>query len=169
MPWLCAQTKSLQERRTARGITQRCGANVLLPLLKSAVIIKNNQRIYKLPLFPGYLFIEYKNDSLFYNLRFIEGFIRILKFDGSISFVPQDFIDMIIKRTDSEGYWIEVEMKDYIYEGQKVKFKDSLYCSLDGIVATTTCEERVNILINILGSQRKVEVGRNELELCEVT
>jgi transcription antitermination factor NusG len=110
-------------------------------------------------MFPGYIFIN--TDLKFYNvLRYTKGIKKILKFGNNIPILNNDDIQDII---NAEKFSSSNPVTKIFKLGQEVLIKKG---SLKGnLVKVQSLPEarRIDVLIHILGSKRKVSVAVSDL------
>ena len=129
--------------------------------LPKIVLEKFNTNSKEELMFPGYIFIN-TNLKNYAALKYTKGIKKILKFGENIPSMSKDDIDAIMKIEDesknkpiSTIYTMgqEVVIKEGSFKGNLVKI-----CSLPAA-------KRIDILINILGSKRKVNIALEDLAL----
>tara|TARA_B110000003_G_scaffold268559_1_gene298226 strand:+ start:57 stop:533 length:477 start_codon:yes stop_codon:yes gene_type:complete len=112
-------------------------------------------------MFPGYIFIN-TNLKNYAALKYTKGIKKILKFGENIPSMSKDDIDAIMK--------IEHESKNKpistIYTmGQEVVIKEGSFKGNLVKICSLPAAKRIDILINILGSKRKVNIALEDLAL----
>ena len=110
-------------------------------------------------LFPGYIFVNtaFKNYS---TLKYTVGIKNVIKFGDNISFMPDKDIATIqmteeLSKTDP--------LTTQFHLGQEAVVKDG---SLKGTlvkICSLSSKDRVGVLLNILGSSRKVIIPKKDL------
>ena len=155
--WLVASYKLNEVARLELNL-QNQSFNYYLPKI---LLKKLNSNLKEELMFPGYIFIN-TDPANYAALKYTKGIKNILKFGKSIPTISKDDIKSIMK--------IECESKNnpiptkYII-GQEVVIKGG---SLKGNlvkICSLPAAKRIDILINILGSKRKVNIALADLAL----
>tara|TARA_B100000780_G_C20928753_1_gene370196 strand:+ start:56 stop:532 length:477 start_codon:yes stop_codon:yes gene_type:complete len=122
---------------------------------------KLNTNLKEELMFPGYIFIN-TNLKNYSALKYTKGIKKILKFGDNIPSMSKDDINAIMK--------IEHESKDKplstIYTmGQEVVITEGSFKGNLVKICSLPAAKRIDILINILGSKRKVNIALEDLAL----
>ena len=127
------------------------------------IIIQKNKSIFKKDevLFPGYIFIHI-DPTKYSALNYTKGVKNIIKFGNNISFISDDEIENI---KVFEKIHQNLPVKKNIQIGQDVKIKEG---GLKGNLAkiySLPAKERIDILVYILGSKRRINIALKDLAL----
>ena len=114
------------------------------------------------PLFPNYIFGKFDIDQNYSLVRWARGVNKILGFGGNFIPVSEEVIELIKKRTDSNG----IVRKTYHFEpNDLVRIKSGPLKDLLGIFERWVSDsERVRILLNFIGYQPAVELHYSMIE-----
>jgi transcriptional antiterminator RfaH len=160
--WYVAYTKPRQESR-AKEHLQRQGFECLLPLIKQKRR-RNKQRIERIePLFPRYLFLhlDFTRDSIA-PIRSTQGVIGLVRFGDRIATVPESFMEALLGTIDPQSGLIGIPEKVFS-QGEAIVIETGPLAGTHGIFQAPRGEDRVAILLEILGSSREVIVPRDAI------
>lgn len=111
------------------------------------------------PLFPRYLFVQVDCERMPW--RSINGTFGVSRLvsDGDLPVpVPAMLIDEIRAREDAAGY-IRVGRDLHCKIGDPVRITEGPLCDLVGLFESLSDEERVTLLVNLLGRDVRVEIS----------
>lgn len=155
--WLVASYK-INEQKILELNLRNQNFNYYLPKI---LIRKLNNKFKEEVLFPGYIFINSSSEN-YSALKFTRGIKNLIKFGKNISVIDNDEIDNIrLIEEQSKTHPVELNLslgqEAYIKRGS---FKGSIVkiCSLPA-------KKRVEILIYILGSKRRINIATEDLSL----
>ncbi len=159
--WFVVQSKPKQET-TAEVNLGRQGYETYCPRI---VLKRRNRGRWKQiikPLFPRYLFVhlEQGRDD-FSPIRSTMGVAGLVRFGGVPSALAPSIIDDIKSRED-EKQGIHVDPPQW-QPGATVEITDGALAGLKGIFLADSGEERVIILLNMLGRENKVVVTQDAI------
>lgn len=160
--WYAIHTKPRQEE-VARENLQRQDFEIFLPMIKA----KKRQRgkwIDKIePLFPRYLFIRLAifEDS-FAPIRSTRGVQQIVRFGDYPAQVPTDFVQALIANQDTL-LGIQKPKVPVFKPGDKVTVIDGPLQGLTGIIENDNGEERVIMMLNLLGRDNVLSIETDNL------
>jgi transcription antitermination factor NusG len=122
---------------------------------------KLNTNLKEELMFPGYIFIN-TNLNNYSALKYTKGIKKILKFGENVPSMSKDDIDAIIK--------IEHESKNKPFStiytmGQEVVITEGRFKGNLVKICSLPAAKRINILIHVLGSKRKVNIALKDLSL----
>jgi transcriptional antiterminator RfaH len=129
--------------------------------LREQIRSRSGRRIGRTPpLFPGYLFLWVV--SGWWNARWSPGVVRLIM-DGFVpAHVPDAVIDEI--RSRERGGYVELLKPRGLRPGMRVRVLDGPLREQIGMLAALRPHERVLVLLQLLGGQQRVELGRNAIE-----
>lgn len=159
MPWVLAMTRPNCEALASYNLEAQ-GYEHYLPIF---LLRRPNRAPVRKPLFPRYIFIHI--DQRWYSLLGTKGISRVLLGDTGPLTVADNIIESIRSREDSNGL-VMLERKPKFAVGTKLKAKSGplagheLFC--DGMRG----DDRVLVLVNMLGRQVKTELPENVLILA---
>lgn len=159
--WYVVMTKSKSEYIAKTHLSQQDYEIYLPEALVDKRIKKNSPRLTA-PLFPGYLFVRLSDESDDWRpIKSTRGVMKLISFADVPAQVPVDLIDALKEREDAQGVH-RVFQTDY-EPGDTVRLLTKPYELYEAIVHIPE-DERVILLMNILGNQTKVEVGYQDIE-----
>jgi len=168
-PWLCVNTRS-DEGARIRLTMRREGCEVFWPryierMPKKDDVIRQ--------LFPGYMFVQLPKGMGATDLRRLPGVLGVVGVKDRGRPDPCDHVVAdLLKRAKAIDLPID-ETEDSIKplgredEDVKVRITAGRFAGLHGLLRADRGQARVNVLLDILGGQRIVEMGRELLERAE--
>lgn len=163
--WYLVHTKPRKESVAEQNL-ERQGYEVYLPL------IHQQRRRYERwvqiiePLFPRYLFIRlrpgYDNMT---PVRYTSGVQNLVRFTEEPAIVPGVVVDCIMRTADAHT-GLHSPKRPAFQRGDSVTIEKGPLANLQAIVWGESGEERVMILLTILGRETVVTVSRNTLGLA---
>lgn len=163
--WYAVQTHSRGEM-LAHANLERQGYEVYLPrYLKRRRHARRTDWV-KAPLFPRYLFVRL--DPEFRAWRAINSTIGvqyIISFDGRPAPIPEGIIEQITAREDESGI-VHAGSAMTFKTGEEVRVIGGALAEQTGLFDCDIDEERVFILLNLLGRQVRVKVSSEQLTAC---
>lgn len=116
------------------------------------------------PLFPRYMFVNMKTGvDDFSKLRSTKGCVDLVKFGGKAATVPSGLIALIQSQAD-ENSVLDLSALEQLEVGGAVRVAEGPFEGLMGTIAKKKGDERVIVLLNVLGAERNVELKRNQLD-----
>jgi transcriptional antiterminator RfaH len=159
--WYVIQTKPRQESVAVENL-KRQGYATYCPHMAQAK--RRRQRWQKViePLFPRYLFIRLAEGiDNFAPIRSTIGVLNMVRFGGQPATIPQQVIDNIHKQ--EQILLAEPGEHPNWKAGDKVQVIDGPFAGLNGIFQKQNSQERVIILLNLLGLKNSVAVEANSI------
>jgi len=156
MEWYAVRTKAKQEKTAEHHLSNQ-NFDIFLPLLRVTVKrgVTWNKRIE--PLFPGYLFVKLDVDvQSTASIRSTRGVVGLVKQGDCLLPVPSGVMDEIIALQEVGKDAIEIIQK--FKAGEEVTITHGPMAGLDAIYKAKSSEERVIVLLNILGGETRVAV-----------
>lgn len=161
MRWYVIQTKPKKEEEAQSYLSTK-GLEVFNPLMEA--FLSRNGRLNKevKPLFPNYIFGKFDIDQNYNLVRWARGVKKILGFGGNFTPVSEEIVELIKKRTDSNG----IVRKNLHFEpNDLVRIKSGPLEDLLGIFDRWVSDgERVRVLLNLIGYQPAVEIHYSMIE-----
>lgn len=159
--WYVVQTKPRQESVAVENL-ERQGYSTYCPRMIQAK--RRRQRWQKVsePLFPRYLFVQLAEGiDDFAPIRSTTGVLNMVRFGEKPATIPQQAINTIqhqeqiitSKASDMPNWQL----------GDSVQVVDGPFAGLKGIFQKKNTEERVIILLSILGRENLITVGSNSV------
>jgi transcriptional antiterminator RfaH len=159
--WYVIQTKPKKEEEATSYLSTK-GVEILSPLLET--FTTRNARITKelKPLFPGYIFGKFDLEQNYPLVRWAKGVKCILAFGGYPTHISEEVVQVIKERTDTQGV---VRISQHFRPNDVVRIKAGPLKDLLGIFERWVSDnERVRILLNLIGYQPAVEMHYSMIE-----
>ena len=114
--------------------------------------------------FPRYLFISLnKTSDNWSSIRSTVGIANIVRFTQYPAIVSESLISVLMQQENQETGFYDEESKFKL--GNSVRITDGSLAGYEGVFKAKTGEERVIILLNVMGNQSEVKVDMDSLEL----
>jgi transcriptional antiterminator RfaH len=159
--WYVIQTKPKKEGEATTYLSTK-GVEIFGPLIE-AFTTKNARMTKELkPLFPGYLFGKFDLEQNYPLVRWGKGVKCVLGFGGYPVPISEEVVQVIKERTDGHGI---VRVKQNFSPHDVVRIKAGPLKDLLGIFERWVSDnERVRILLNLIGYQPAVEMHYSMVE-----
>jgi len=162
--WYAVQTKARQEAIAEQHLGNQA-FHTFLPLLRIVRHRRGRWQGVIEPLFPGYLFveldIEQQNAA---PIRSTRGVISLVRHGGIPRPIPTHIIEPLIDAQHTHGEAIEPEK--LFKAGDKVTLIDGPFAGLTAIFEAKSSQERVILMLNMLGGQTRVSVSAHDIKLA---
>ena len=159
--WYLVYSKPRQEQ-VAKENLERQGYHTYLPLLKVPRRRLGRRVVRVEPMFPRYLFI--KLDTVKDNwapIRSTVGVQKMVRFGVEPTPVPAGLVSSLRAREDAQGVQ---NIPLHTYEtGQRVRIEEGPFTGYEGIFIAKTGEERVLVLLDVVGRQARARVDLGAL------
>lgn len=115
------------------------------------------------PLFPFYIFVLLNNDSNWSVIRSTRGVSRLVSFNSIPASVDQSIIDGISYHCAK----LHSEKPENLFkQGDRVLITEGCFRELEAIVAASTGEERVILLLNLFNRQQRIDLPVHMIKSC---
>lgn len=159
--WYLVYAKPKKEE-LARVNLERQGYPAYLPMMRTPRRRSGRRIIRVEPMFPRYLFIHLNTDTdNWAPIRSTLGVVNLVRFGMFPSPVPDDLVAALRARDNASGVQ-EIPLSTF-KEGQRVRIEDGPFVGYEGIFLAHTSEERVTILLDIVGKQARAKVNVEHL------
>jgi transcriptional antiterminator RfaH len=159
--WYLIFTKPRQEEVALANLTRQ-GYGVYLPRLRHWR--KRGKRLLVVePLFPRYLFIHLNSHTDNWTpIRSTLGVMSLVRFGTEPARVPDDLVAHLKSRENDEALheWAEPKLA----VGDRVRVAEGPLAGYEGVLLAKSGRERVTLLLDILGSQVRAQLARDQLE-----
>lgn len=167
--WYCIKTISQKEIEAESNLKAQ-GYKTYCPLKLTDKRKRRKTDTLTEPLFPRYMFISMEEgEDSFYPVSKTPGVARIIKLtereiDGVIYLYPTQVPDYIIEnlREIEDKCGIHVTKHDY-QAGDRVRIKGGAFDNYEALIQATA-QDRVIILLDIIGKLRPVKMAYHEVE-----
>lgn len=159
--WYLVYSKP-QKEELARVNLERQGYPTYLPMMRTPRRRSGRRVIRVEPMFPRYLFIHLDTESdNWAPIRSTLGVANLVRFGMYPSPVPDDLIAAIRARDNESGIQ-DVPLHSF-EEGQKVRIEEGPFMGYEGIFLAKTSQERVMVLLDIVGKAAKAQINVEHL------
>lgn len=150
--WLAVFTKPRQERRAVANL-ERQEFEVFCPMLRERRKRDGAIQWSTGPLFPRYVFAHIDPDAQsIAPIRSTFGCVDLVRFEGRPATVP----DVIIEALQQQP--VEFEPASQFKAGEQLDVVDGPFAGLDAIYQCTRSQDRVAVLLEMMGQWRSVEL-----------
>jgi transcriptional antiterminator RfaH len=160
--WYLIRSKP-REESTAHAQLQRQGFNAFFPRVQQSVRIRGRWSERVGPLFPRYLFLhaDAARQSLA-PVRSTLGVNEIVRFGSEYATVPLEIIRSLMAEANPDTGVHELRGPLFT-AGSNVKIADGPFRGLEGVFECADGEERVSILLEVLGRRTRVSLSVNQV------
>tara|TARA_X000000950_G_C13687720_1_gene566705 strand:- start:341 stop:829 length:489 start_codon:yes stop_codon:yes gene_type:complete len=160
MTWIVVQTKSNNEIKASINL-KRQGYEVFFPKIKKSIFSFNKLKDKLRPLFPGYLFINLKENQSWMRINSTFGVKSILKLGEKNYILPNQILKDIKSRCNKE----EICKLDQPKKGQEISIIKSNVPNLKAIFIEYIDEKRSFVFIDLLMRKIKTKVWNSNIQL----
>ena len=151
--WYLVKTKSKQEDIAILNLENQ-NFHVYCPY----ALIKNKNEV----LFPGYIFIQLDKDTQNWSpIRSTKGVLHFIRFGLSYAKIPDNIIEFI--KTNELNTAEKLKNINKFKPGDKVQIADGVFKNCIAIFKSYKSDERVILLMNLLGQQQKLTIKQESL------
>ena len=151
--WYLVKTKSKQENISILNLENQ-NFHVYCPHARI-----NNKNV---ALFPGYIFIQLDKDTQNWSpIRSTKGILYFVRFGLSYAKIPDSIIEFI--KTNELNTAEQLKNINKFKSGDKVQITDGVFKNCIAIFKSFKSDERVILLINLLGQQHKLTIKQKSL------
>jgi transcriptional antiterminator RfaH len=154
--WFCLQTQPKHEKLAAHFLRSQAGLEVFSPVLRFQRVTATGKKWFEEALFPGYVFGKFAYRTHHRLVASSMGVSKIVGFGGQPAVVAEEVIGELRRFVrDSEI----IEIVPEVVPGDEVTVLDGPFKGLRAVVTRVMpAKERVAVLLDLLGTQREVEV-----------
>jgi len=154
--WFCLRTQPKHEKLAAQFLRSRVGLEVFSPVIRFQRATTSGKKWFEEALFPCYIFGRFPYFSHYRLVASSMGVTKIVGFGGYPSTVDEAVIsELRLFARDNEV----IEVSPKIEPGDEVTVLDGPFKGLRAVVTRVMpAKERVAVLLDLLGTQREVEV-----------
>lgn len=162
LEWYLLQFKPNRQHQAVKNLNFQ-KFNTFLPLINCTTRKASRFTSATKPLFPGYMFISLDKTNLqLSKINNTYGVSRLVTFNSRPRSVPQKFIDELMSRCNLSGEILPI--KKY-KKGDQVKVLNGPFANLIATVETLRTDERIMVLMDLMGRKTKIETCINEIVL----
>ena len=163
--WFAVHTKPRQEKIAEENL-RRQGFDIYFPQI--LVEKRRGERYLKIieAMFPRYLFIHLApGEDDVAPIQYTRGVSRLVRFGKELAKVPDEVIWSLKSFAKDHPLGAYVEVLPEPKPGDKVDIVNGCFSGLRGPFHGKSGEERVIVLLDILGEQNRVSLNRRQIEL----
>lgn len=159
MKWFVVNTQPHKETTAERHLREQ-GYRVFLPSFMRPRRHARRVDVVRKALFPGYLFVQLDvGRSAFSPINSTVGVRRLVTRGATPAAAPDALVSALIERADEEGV-----LRDPVLQpGQRVRFVRGPFADIIGAIYALADNDRVVVLLNMLGRDLKKTVYAHEL------
>ncbi len=158
--WFLAQLKRNNAAMANRNLKQQ-GFSTFLPMEQVTRPLKDKIDTALRPLFPGYIFVALNvEDGRWRAINSTLGIARLVSFGNEPATVPLDVISQLILRCDATG---KLLAPPAFNPGDPVRLTAGPFAEFVATVEKIAPDERVWVLMNLMGGQTRVAVQAQAL------
>jgi len=132
-----------------------------LPMEIVTKVIRGKLTETRRPLFPGYMFISFDpGQGLWRSINATFGVIKLVSFGKAPAVVPSALVQSLQQRCSPHG---TILPPDDLMPGDQVRVQTGPFASLAAEVLAIQPDQRVWVLMDLLGGQSKVAVSAEQL------
>jgi transcriptional antiterminator RfaH len=154
--WFCLKTQPKHEKLAAQLLRRQVDLEVFSPLLRFQRVTVSGKKWFEEALFPGYIFARFPYCTHFRLVASSMGVTKVVGFGGQPAVVEDNIIGELRQfARDNEVVQVSAE----VVPGDEVTVLDGPFKGLRAVVTRVMpAKERVAVLLDLLGTQREVEV-----------
>lgn len=156
--WYCVRTKSKAEHIAAAHLRRLEGVEVFCPRIRYQKATQRGKVWFKEALFPGYLLVAF---DLVESLRAVSSahqVTKVVRFGEAYPSIGDGVVAELKRELDNEEL---VTLEEPLAPGDEVQVTEGPMMGMRAIVTRLIpAKERVQILLEILGREREVEVDQ---------
>jgi transcriptional antiterminator RfaH len=158
--WFLAQLKPNCLAIATRNLGRQ-GFRSFVPMTLETLRTTNKFKSVSRPLFPGYVFVSLNTaDAQWRAINSTVGVTKLVSFGGKPAAVPRGFVEQIALGCDAQGFLLPPEE---LAPGDSVLIKTGPFAGTLAEVERTDPNQRVWILLDLLGQRARLQVERNAL------
>jgi transcriptional antiterminator RfaH len=161
--WYVVHTHPKQEERAVSNL-RVLGIPIFDPKIRER---RHNQFSIALtyvtkPLFPRYIFAQFKVNDLYHKVRFTRGVYSVISFGEGPTPIAEEVIMLIRSNIKEDGF---VRIDEDVKPGDRVMVKDGPLKNLAGIFEREMKDtDRIRILLESVSYQAHIEIERDMVE-----
>ncbi|WP_420428642.1 transcription termination/antitermination protein NusG [Kordiimonas sp.] len=159
--WFLVQLKPNSAQIANRNL-KRQGFKTFLPMQEETKCSKGRFTIRLRPLFPGYIFVAFDVAcGLWHSVNSTHGITKLVSFGKEPAQVPTDLVTQLMLRCDASNRFLP---PSDLNPGDKVRLNTGPFANFVAEIEKIAPDQRAWVLMDILGQQSRVIVGRDQLQ-----
>jgi transcription antitermination factor NusG len=159
-PWLVLRTRSHHENIVESSLQQK-QINVYLPRQRVVRRRKDRRTILEMPLFPGYVFVQPREDQ-FENIRYVRGSCGFVVRGDRPAPMPQKELEAVRILANSGA---ELAVNPKLIPGQRVEVISGPFMGVQGELVRVKSQDRLVINAYLVSSSVSVEVDSDKVAI----
>jgi transcriptional antiterminator RfaH len=160
--WYAIRSKPRSES-TAQAQLERQGFRVYFPRVLQPARVRGRWTERIEPLFPRYLFLQLDvGKQSLTPVRSTVGVTDIVRFGAEYATVPDEVVRELASRAEPETGLHRLG-KPLFERGARVQVSEGPFSGLEGVFECSKSEERVSILLDVLGRQTRVRIPAGQV------
>ncbi len=160
MTWIVVQTKSNNEIRASVNL-KRQGYEVFFPKIIKSIFSFNKSKNRIKPLFPGYIFVNLKENQNWIKINSTFGVKSILKLGEGIYILPNKILRSLKSKCNND----EICRLDQPKKGEEISIIKNNAPNLKAIFFEYIDEKRSFVFINLLMRKIKTKVWNSNIQV----
>jgi transcriptional antiterminator RfaH len=159
--WIAVRTHTNAENKAAYHLRNQ-DYSVYLPKCLRLIRHARRRETRARPLFPRYLFVRLESGQAWRSVESTIGVSGLVCFGGRPALMPQSVIEEIRCREDESGF-VRLNHGRQFVSGEHIRIEHGSFSGLSAVFERIDDEERVVVLLNILGRSVKARVPRETI------
>jgi transcriptional antiterminator RfaH len=161
--WFLVRTEMRRENTANERLSSQ-GYQIYFPRI-SRRVRRQGKRIRQIfPLFPQYLFLQLlTGEQSIAPVRSTKGVLGIVKFGASYAIVPDRIVSLLQKKAHPETGLYHIEERR-LWPNKPIRVNGGTFDGLEGIFLRDCGEDRVLILLSVLGQSTPVKIPETQVE-----
>lgn len=166
LSWYLVQCKPNALQIAIRNLENQ-GFGTFLPLQETT---RRKRKIFQRqisPLFPGYLFVQLNpRKGPWRQVNSTRGVARLIRFSAEPSVVPNSIVDALTAQCDEQNVLRQTSetQSSQLHQGNQAQVRRGPFSGFVATVADIEPNNRINILIEIMGQTTKVAINAEALQ-----
>ena len=163
--WHLLMTKPREDERAEQHLLNQ-GYDIFRPLIRQFRISRGRQVAKTEPLFPRYIFIHL-DDALsnWAKIRSTRGVSQLVRFSDLPAVVPEEIILLLQAQCQAGNVLDTTVSQPYVFKpGDNVEITEGSFRGLQAIIAEQKGEDRVLLLLTLLGTEQTLEIPINQVK-----
>jgi transcriptional antiterminator RfaH len=160
--WFVLQYKVNSHYQAIKNLNRQ-GFETFLPIHNSTSRKTSRFTPITKPLFPSYMFVTFdRAETDWHKINNTYGVSQLVTFNSKLKPIPTIFIDNLKMRYDLSGKLLPIKK---LKRGDQVKVLEGPFADFIATVETYKTEQRIWILMDIMGRKTKIQTSSNTLQI----
>jgi len=154
--WYVVRTQTKRENSAAGYIRKELNLDVVAPQIRYTKVTRRGKVLWKEAMFPGYLFVKFRRDQHEKAVCYAPGVLKLVKFGEYVPTIEEEFVQQVSDIVGERGV---LDLEHGIEEGGEYEVADGVLKGVVGeVLEVLSGGQRVMMLMDMIGGQRKIEV-----------